>query len=147
LSQKLKKKPNEKKLEFGRTFTDNMFIIDYTKGTGWHDPRIVPYEPLTLDPAAITFHYGQTVFEGLKAYRTKDNEVQLFRPGKNFIRMNHSNDRLVIPHIDEDFAVEAMKILIEIEKDWVRAEPATSLYVVPFNISTETYLRIAFSKS
>src|SRR5699024_11651373 len=80
-----------------------------TKGTGWHDPRIVPYEPLTLDPAAITFHYGQTVFEGLKAYRTKDNEVQLFRPEKNFIRMNHSNDRLVIPHIDEDFAVEDRK--------------------------------------
>src|SRR5699024_2185521 len=87
----------------------------YTKGTGWHDPRIVPYEPLTLDPAAITFHYGQTVFEGLKAYRTKDNEVQLFRPEKNFISMNHSNDRLVIPHIDEDIAVEAMKKLYTYE--------------------------------
>src|SRR5699024_7978373 len=100
-------------------------------------------EPLTLDPAAITFHYGQTVFEGLKAYRTKDNEVQLFRPEKNFIRMNHSNDRLVIPHIDEDFAVEAMKKLIEIEKDWVPSEPGTSLYVRPSIISTEPYLGVA----
>lgn len=147
LSQNLKTKPNEKKLEFGRTFTDHMFIMDYTKGTGWHDPRIVPYEPLTLDPAAITFHYGQTVFEGLKAYRTKDNEVQLFRPEKNFVRMNHSNDRLVIPHIDEDFAVEAMKKLIEIEKDWVPSEPGTSLYVRPFIIATEPYLGVAPSKT
>src|SRR5699024_10123079 len=113
LSQNLKIKPNDKKLEFGRTFTDHMCIMYYTKGTGWHDPRTVPYESLTLDPAAITFHYGQTVFEGLKAYRTKDNEVHIFRPEKNFIRMNHSNDPLVIPHIDEDFAVEAMKKLIE----------------------------------
>src|SRR5699024_11501654 len=125
----------EKKLEFGRTFTDHMFIMDYTKGTGWHDPRIVPYEPLTLDPAAITFHYGQTVFEGLKAYRTKDNEVQLFRPEKNFIRMNHWNDRLVIAHIDEDFAVEEMKKLIEIEKVCIAAKHVTSVYERPFIIS------------
>src|SRR5699024_10236105 len=132
LSQNLKTKPNEKKLEFGRTFTDHMFIMDYTKGTGWHDPRIVPYESLTLDTTAITFHYRRTVFEGLKEYRTKDNEVQLYTSEKNFIRMNHSNDRLVIPLIYEDFAVEAMKILIEIEKDWVPSEPGTSLYVRPF---------------
>src|SRR5699024_4752109 len=147
LSQNLKTKPNEKKLEFGRTFTDHMFIMDYTKGTGWHDPRIVPYEPLTLDPAAITFHYGQTVFEGLKAYRTKDNEVQLFRPEKNFIRMNNSNDRLVIPHIDEDFAAEAMKKLIEIEKDWVPAGRGRCRYVRAGILSTERSLGVAPSKA
>src|SRR5699024_10678955 len=104
LSQNLKTKPNEKKLEFGRKFTDHMFIMDYTKGTGWHDPRIVPYEPITIDPAPITLHHGETSFEGLKAYRTKENEEQLCRPEKNFMHMNHSYDRLVIHHLDEDFA-------------------------------------------
>src|SRR5699024_4116785 len=97
-------------------FTDHMFIMDYTQGHGWHDPKIVPYQPLTLDPASIIFHYGQTVFEGLKAYRTNNDDIQLFRPEKNYARMNHSNDRLVIPHIYKTFEIKAKKNLFQLTR-------------------------------
>ena len=147
LSDNLKQKPNGEQLEFGTIFTDHMFMMDYTEGTGWHDPRIVPYQPLSLDPAAIIFHYGQTVFEGLKAYRTAEDDVQLFRPEKNFKRLNHSNDRLCIPHVDEEFAIEATKKLVAIEKDWIPHEEGTSLYIRPFIIATEPFLGIAPSKT
>lgn len=141
-----KPKPDWKTLEFGRVFTDHMFSMDYTEEKGWHDPQIVPYQNLTLDPAAIIFHYGQTVFEGLKAYVTESGDVQLFRPDKNFTRLNHSNDRLCIPHIDEDLALEALKKLLTIEKDWIPNEEGTSLYIRPFIIATEPYLGVAPSK-
>lgn len=147
LTEQPKAKPNGEELHFGTVFTDHMFMMDYTEGTGWHDPRIVPYQPLTLDPAAIIFHYGQTVFEGLKAYRTKQDDVQLFRPEKNFERLNHSSDRLCIPHVDEAFAIEATKKLVAIEKDWIPTAPGTSLYIRPFIIATEPYLGIAPSKT
>lgn len=147
LSEQLKMKPNGEALDFGTEFTDHMFMMDYTEGTGWHDPRIVPYQPMTLDPAAIIFHYGQTVFEGLKAYRTAEDSVQLFRPEKNFERLNHSSDRLCIPHVDENFAIEATKKLVSIEKDWIPSAPGTSLYIRPFIIATEPYLGIAPSKT
>src|SRR5699024_6743617 len=142
LTNQPKEKPNGER-EFGKHITDHMFIMDYTQGHGWHDTKIVPYQHLTLDRASIIFHYGQTVFEGLKAYRTNDDDIQLFRPEKNYARMNHSNDRLVIPHIDETFAIEATKKLISIDQDWVPAEEGTSLYVRPFIIATESYLGIA----
>ena len=90
-----KEKPAFDQLAFGTNFTDHMFIMDYTEGKGWHDPRIVPYQPITLDPASIIFHYGQTVFEGLKAYLTKDNEILLFRPDQNMKRLNRSSSRLM----------------------------------------------------
>src|SRR5699024_1187469 len=93
-AQNLKPKPDGQQLEFGTIFTDHMFVMDYTEGKGWHDPQIVPYQNLSLDPAAIIFHYGQTVFEGLKAYMTEAGDVQLFRPKKNFARLNKSNERL-----------------------------------------------------
>ena len=147
MTQDWKTKPDEKNLEFGRVFTDHMFIMDYAEEEGWHDPRIVPYQPLSLDPAAIIYHYGQTVFEGLKAYRTKDDHIQLFRPEKNFARMNNSSKRLCIPQIDEAFAVEAVKKLVELEKDWVPSEPGTSLYIRPYIIATEPFLGIAPSKT
>lgn len=146
LAETLKAKPNGAHLDFGTIFTDHMFLMDYKEGEGWYDPRIVPYQSLTLDPAAIIFHYGQTVFEGLKAYITEAGEVQLFRPEKNFERLNHSNDRLCIPHIDEQFALEALKQLVEIEKDWIPTEEGTSLYIRPFIIATEPYLGVAPSK-
>lgn len=146
LAETLKAKPNGAHLDFGTIFTDHMFLMDYKEGEGWYDPRIVPYQSLTLDPAAIIFHYGQTVFEGLKAYITEGGEVQLFRPEKNFERLNHSNDRLCIPHIDEQFALEALKQLVEIEKDWIPTEEGTSLYIRPFIIATEPYLGVAPSK-
>lgn len=146
LAETLKPKPDTGNLSFGKFFTDHMFTMDYTVDEGWSDARITPYEPITLDPSAIVFHYGQTVFEGLKAYVTTDGSVNLFRPEKNFARLNHSNDRLCIPHIDEEFALEALKKLLDIEKEWIPAAEGTSLYIRPFIIATEPYLGVAPSK-
>lgn len=145
LAETLKEKPTGE-LSFGENFTDHMFIMDYKDGKGWYDPRIVPYAPITLDPAAMIFHYGQTIFEGLKAYVANDGSIQLFRPEKNFARMNHSNERMVIPYVDEEFALEALKELISIEKDWIPKEEGTSLYIRPFIIATEAYLGVNPSK-
>ncbi|SDJ69520.1 branched-chain amino acid aminotransferase [Sediminibacillus albus] len=147
LADQLKQKPLAEQLEFGRIFTDHMFIMDYTAGKGWHDARIIPYQPLVLDPAAIVFHYGQTVFEGMKAYETPEGKVRLFRPEKNMQRLNKSNDRLCIPQIDEKLALSAIKKLISIDKEWVPSAEGTSLYIRPFVISTEPYLGVAPSKN
>lgn len=133
-----KTKPaDESKLGFGKIFTDHMFLMDYTSGQGWHDPRIVPYAPLNLEPSAMCLHYGQSVFEGMKAYRTDDNRILLFRPEKNMARLNVSNERLCIPEIDEAFAVEAIKQLVSVDKDWVPSAPGTSLYIRPFIIGID----------
>lgn len=142
LTDQPKEKPNDDELTFGTVFTDHMFIMDYEEGKGWFDPRIVPYQSITLDPAAMIFHYGQTVFEGLKAYRTPNGTVQLFRPQENFKRLNKSNERMVIPPIDEAFALKALKKLLEVEKDWVPSAEGTSLYIRPFIISTDPYLGV-----
>ncbi|WP_226034814.1 branched-chain amino acid aminotransferase [Aquibacillus saliphilus] len=147
LTKDKKEKPAAEKLEFGKVFTDHMFIMDYIEGKGWHDSRIVPYQSITLDPASIVFHYGQTVFEGLKAYVTEDGEARLFRPDKNMQRLNRSNERMCIPHIDEDLALNAINELVSIEKEWIPTAPGTSLYIRPFIISTEAYLGVAPSKS
>ncbi|WP_138414600.1 branched-chain amino acid aminotransferase [Aquibacillus sediminis] len=141
-----KPKPEADQLEFGRSFTDHMFILDYDVEQGWHNPRIVPYQPIILDPAAIVFHYGQTVFEGLKAYITNGGETQLFRPQKNMQRLNRSNERMCIPSIDEELALEAIKELVRIDREWIPTAPGTSLYIRPFVISTEPYLGVAPSK-
>lgn len=134
-------------LAFGTKFTDHMFIADYTTGIGWHDHRIVPYQPITLDPSATILHYGQTVFEGMKAYLSKDGVVRLFRPEQNMKRMNISCDRLSMPQIDEEFAIEALKELLEIDKEWIPNEPGTSLYIRPFMIGTEAHLGVSPSKT
>ena len=144
---KPKEKPNPNELEFGRIFTDHMFVMDYNEENGWHDPRIVPYEPISIDPSAIVLHYGQTVFEGLKAYMSKDGQAQLFRPEQNFKRLNRSNARLCIPPIDESFALHALKQLIALEKDWIPSAPGTSLYIRPFIIGTEPFLGVAPAKT
>ncbi|KKI90249.1 branched-chain amino acid aminotransferase [Bacillus sp. SA1-12] len=146
LSTTRKEKPQADQLEFGRVFTDHMFIMDYSVEKGWYDPRIVPYQPISLSPSTMVFHYGQTVFEGLKAYRTKENNVLLFRPDQNMKRLNLSNDRLCIPQIDEEFVVEALKQLVDIDKDWIPTAEGTSLYIRPFIIPTEYYLGVAPSK-
>lgn len=137
-----KEKPDQNNLGFGNYFTDHMFIMDYEEGRGWYDPRIVPYAPISLEPSAMVFHYAQEVFEGLKAYRTEDDRILLFRPDKNMARLNHSNERLAIPQIDEKFAVEAVKALINVDKSWVPSEKDTSLYVRPFIIATDPYLGV-----
>ncbi|MDP4106873.1 MAG: branched-chain amino acid aminotransferase [Bacillota bacterium] len=147
INQNRKPKPEADQLGFGQYFTDHMFLMDYTEGQGWHDPRIIPYQPLALDPSCMVFHYGQTVFEGMKAYLTKDEEVLLFRPDQNFKRLNNSNDRLCIPHIDEELALEALKQLIKLDRDWIPSAPGTSLYIRPFVISTEPHLGVHPSKN
>ena len=143
LTKSPKAKPtDESALGFGKIFTDHMFIMDYKTGEGWHDARIVPYGNIEFSPAAMCLHYGQEVFEGLKAYRTADGEIQLFRPEENFKRLNLSNERLVIPAIDEEFALHALKELLKIEKDWVPHSEGASLYIRPFIIACDPFLGV-----
>lgn len=138
---KAKPLPGEK-LPFGRRFSDHMFIMNYKTGKGWYDPRIVPYGDLTLSPAAMCLHYGQTVFEGMKAYYGKDSNILLFRPQENFARLNASNQRLVIPPIDEALCLEGVKKLVEVDKDWVPRDEGTSLYIRPFIIAVDPVLGV-----
>ncbi|GER66297.1 branched-chain-amino-acid transaminase 1 [Weizmannia acidilactici] len=137
-----KEKPAVESLGFGKHFTDYMFVMDYNDEDGWHHPRITPYAPLVLEPSAMVLHYGQAVFEGLKAYRAKDGRVLLFRPEKNVARLNMSCARLSIPQIDEDVVLDAIKQLVELEKDWIPNEEGTSLYIRPFIIATESSLGV-----
>ena len=141
-SPALKAKPDESKLGFGIYYTDHMFIMDYTAGIGWHDARIVPYAPLQLDPAAMVLHYGLEVFEGLKAYRTADDHILLFRPDANAKRLNVSGARLSLPELPEELFVKAVKALVEMDQDWVPHRPGTSLYIRPFLIATEPHLGV-----
>lgn len=142
LATNKKDKPAAEQLGFGKIFTDHMLVMDYTEGQGWHDARIIPYQPITLDPSAMIFHYAQTVFEGLKAYVTANNDVLLFRADRNFSRLNKSNERLCIPQIDEDFALKALKKLVDIDREWIPNAPGTSLYIRPFIIATEPSLGV-----
>ncbi|MDR1778972.1 MAG: branched-chain amino acid aminotransferase [Clostridiales Family XIII bacterium] len=137
-----KAKPDPSTLEFGNVFTDHMFLMDYKEGVGWYDARIVPYGPIPLDPAACVLHYAQEMFEGLKTYKTKDGQVQLFRPDMNAARTNKTNERLCIPLIDEEFYVDAIKALVEFDKDWVPELEGTSLYIRPFIFGNEPFLGV-----
>jgi len=138
----LKPKPDPDTLKFGRAFTDHMFLMDYETRKGWHDGRIVPYGPLTLDPAAAVFHYGQEMFEGMKAYRTPDNRIQLFRPYLNAERARKSNERMCMPDFDPELFVDAIKALVSIERDWIPEKPGTSLYIRPFIIADDPFLGV-----
>ncbi|MFC5528851.1 branched-chain amino acid aminotransferase [Cohnella yongneupensis] len=146
LTKSPKARPPADKLGFGKYYTDHMFIMDYDTDRGWHEPRIVPYQPITLDPSAKVFHYGQTVFEGLKAYPTADGRILLFRPRKNAERLNRSNERLSMPTLDEEIVLEGLKQLVKIDRDWIPNEPGTSLYIRPFVIATESALGVAPSR-
>ena len=133
-----KAKPEDSpKMSFGKISTDHMFLMDYTLGKGWHDPRIVPYAPFALDPACVVFHYAQELFEGLKAYRTADNKIQLFRPDCNGKRMQDSSERMCIPTIPVEDFVQAVQALVEVDKDWVPHAEGSSLYIRPFVIATD----------
>ncbi len=137
-----KTKPDYTKLGFGRYFTDHMFLMNYSEDKGWHDPRIVPYGPISLDPSAMVFHYAQELFEGLKAYRRADGGVQLFRPQKNIERMNNTCDRLCVPRIDPDDALQAIEAIVKMDEEWVPTELGTSLYIRPFIIATDEQLGV-----
>ena len=142
----LKEKPDSSTLVFGKAMTDHMFIVDYDEGQGWHDARIIPYGPLQIDPAAKVLHYGEEIFEGLKAYRTADGSIQLFRPRDNIDRMNKSAQRLCLPQIPEDIALAGITRLVEVEQDWVPHEKDTSLYIRPFMIGLDAALGVHSSK-
>ena len=144
-ADQLKTKPDDSTLGFGSIFTDHMFNMDYNPQEGWHNPRIEPYASMDMDPATMVLHYGQGVFEGLKAFRTNSGDVQLFRPTDNFKRLNNSARLLCIPEIDEAFALDALKQLLVIEKDWVPSTPGTSLYVRPTIIATDPFLGVRAS--
>jgi len=137
-----KPKPDPDTLKFGRTFTDHMFVMDYDTDNGWHDGRVVPYGPLELDPATSVLHYAQMMFEGMKAYRTKDGRVQLFRPYMNAARVNKTNERMCIPQMDEDLFVESIKTFVGVERDWIPEKEGTSLYIRPYIIATDQFIGV-----
>ncbi len=135
-------KPDPSTLGFGKVFTDHMFIMDYSKECGWHDARIVPFGKFPIHPASTVLHYGSEIFEGLKAYRRKDGRVQLFRPMENIRRMNRSAERLCLPEIPEELALEVLTAFIKHEADWTPSAEGTSLYIRPFLFGNDETLGV-----
>ena len=127
-----KEKPDSSTLGFGKIFTDHMFMMDYNSEKGWYNARIIPFAPIPLHPASTVLHYGSEIFEGLKAYRRADGTVQLFRPIENIRRLNNSAERLCLPQIPEEDALEALTTFVQCEQDWTPSAPGTSLYLRPF---------------
>ena len=142
-----KPKPKDSELTFGTVFTDHMFVMDFQEEKGWYDPRVEPYGPFPLDPAAAVLHYAQAVFDGLKAFRGRDGQVRLFRPQKHVERLIQSSQRLCIPPLDPDLALKSLVTLVGIEKDWVPSTVGTSLYVRPTIIASEPFLGVRPAKS
>jgi branched-chain amino acid aminotransferase len=142
-AETVKQKPvDDSQLGFGKLFTDYMFTMRYSGDKGWHDAKIEPYAPLSIDPATTFIHYGQAIFEGLKAYRCPDGEIRLFRPKDNFSRMSDSAERLCMPRLDEALALKGLHELIKVEKDWIPSAEGTSLYIRPTMIATDTFLGV-----
>ena len=133
-------------LPFGKTFTDHMFYCDFIDGE-WQQPKIVPYGPMAIDPSARVFHYGQAVFEGMKAYKDDNGKVFLFRPDENFRRINKSSKRLAIPEFPEEYFFEGLNTLIDMDSDWVKPGVGNSLYIRPFVIATDSAIAAAPSQS
>jgi len=138
----LKSLPDQDNLGFGIHFTDHMFVMEYEEGKGWHSPAITPYQHFSLDPAAVALHYGQAIFEGLKAYRCSDGNIRLFRARDNMKRLNRSAWRMCMPQVNEQELLEAIKELVRLERRWVPEAKGTSLYVRPFMIATEAFLGV-----
>lgn len=138
-----KQKPqDENQLGFGRIFTDHMFLMNYRRGEGWYNPRIVPYGCFDMDPACMVLHYGQAIFEGTKCYRRQDGGLQLFRPQANLARMSRSAARMGMPALDEETALAGLKKLLEVDGDWVPHQEGTSLYIRPTMIATDAHLGV-----
>jgi len=133
-------------LGFGDLFSDHMFIMDYENGK-WKDPRIVPFENLSVSPAMMTLHYAQTIFEGLKAYYTKDKKICVFRPSAHASRMVISAKRLCIPPVEPEMFLKALTELLKIDREWVPKKRGNSLYVRPFIFATDEYLGVGVSKT
>ena len=122
---------------FGTVFSNHMFSMVWDDGIGWHDAEIKPYQPLVLDPSTIVLHYGQSSFEGLKAYRNPSGGINLFRPRENFLRMNRTAQRMCLPELDIDFVLGALKQLLQEDSDWVPKEEGPSLYIRPTKLATQ----------
>ncbi|MEL7601566.1 MAG: branched-chain amino acid aminotransferase [Bacillota bacterium] len=137
-----RQKPDESKMGFGKVFSDHMFIMEYETGKGWHNPRIQPYQNISLDPASPVLHYAQEIFEGLKAYRAKDNDILLFRAIDNTKRLNVSAERMCMPAIDPEFNYEAISKLVDVDRDWVPHSPGTTLYIRPTMIADGSALGV-----
>ncbi len=137
-----KEKPDASTLGFGKIFTDHMFLMDYSTEEGWHDARIVPFANISLHPASTVLHYGSEIFEGLKAYRRTDGTVQLFRPMENVRRLNVSAERLCLPQIPEDLALEVLTEFVKCEQDWTPSAPGTSLYLRPYMFGNDETLGV-----
>jgi len=144
-NQAPKQKPGPNNLGFGNYFTDHMFIMNHDDGR-WHSPRIVPYGPFSLEPSAMCLHYGQEVFEGMKAYGGQDGKVRLFRPEENIARLNLSNDRLCIPQLDEAFVLHAIEELVKVDRDWIPMQDGASLYIRPFVFAVDPFLGVRPAK-
>ena len=143
LAEKKKTKPKDASaLGFGTVFTDHMLLMNYTEEKGWHDMRIEPYHPFSMDPACTVYHYGQSIFEGLKCYRSEEGELRLFRPRDNFARMNRSAERMSIPPIDEAQCMEGLRKLLAIEEEWAPSAEGASLYIRPTIIATDVSLSV-----
>jgi branched-chain amino acid aminotransferase len=145
-----RKKPiptDDSTLGFGRRFSDHMFLTEYDPKRGWHDPRIEPYRALSLDPACMVLHYGQEVFEGLKAYHGADGHLRLFRHRENLARLNRSNARMMIPAIDEELWSQAIRELVRLDRDWVPRTHGCSLYIRPTIIAVDPFLGVRPSDS
>lgn len=145
-AEKLKEKP-QGNLVFGQKFTDYMFVMDWKKDKGWHDARIIPYAPLEIDPAMMVLHYAQETFEGLKAYKSDDGKVYLFRPEMNARRFANSNKRMCMPEMPEDIFIKAVEELVKIEKDWIPNGDGESLYIRPFMFAYESSLGVKVADS
>ena len=144
-TKNLKTKPDVSKIGFGTHFTDYMFVMDYDAAQGWHDARIVPHEKILLDPANATLHYGQAIFEGLKAYR-QGNKAVVFRAKDHLQRLNRSAKILDIPEIPFDVAHEGLMKLVDLDKDWIPHDKGQSLYIRPFVFATDEVLGVSVSK-
>ncbi len=139
---KLKKKPSQDNLGFGIHFTDHMFLMKWDREHGWHDFKICPYQDFRMDPAAMVFHYGQAIFEGMKAYRGKEDQIYLFRPKDNFERMNTSAVRMCMPRIPIDLVLKSLKALLYLEREWIPSAPGATLYIRPTMIGVEPILGV-----
>lgn len=141
-AQRKRRPADDSALGFGKIFSDHMFLMEYSQERGWHDARVAPYGPIPLDPASMVLHYGQEIFEGMKAYRGHGGTICLFRPRMNFERMNRSAARLCMPEISADDQLQAVSALLRADKDWIPASRGTSLYVRPAMIATEAGLGV-----
>ena len=139
-------RPRDEDLVFGRLFTDHMAVCDWDETRGWTDPRVVPYGAFSLDPAAAVFHYGQEIFDGLKAFRTADGRVRLFRADRHCRRLADGAGRLCMPAVDPTLMLDLLVAMVGLDRDWVPGLPGTSLYIRPTLIATEPFLGVRPSK-